>query len=281
MSQLGLTSEQFGKRLNMEFFTNINKGLSESEFQKSYPSENFEVFEKGIVESWIKETYESTGGEIIKGGFNDTPEVHKVLTNMKEQVSLLKGVLLEDASGEIQEVFVLEKSKQTEDDSENEEEDEEIKKAKDNEIEKGVISDTLYYGDKSLMFSKTGADIKVQLVKVKEKETMNLADLKSKMNSILEKLPFAPTEKNSDCEIQSFKWELTYAKDNSNVVSFNDMEQGTVTSEQSELCRQYNDMVWSYRECKKELDSINLLEQNLDDKKSYELSARQMLAFGF
>lgn len=273
MSQLGLTAEHFGKRLNMEFFTNINKALSESEFQKSYPSDKFDVFEKGIVENWIKDTYESTGGEIIKGGFNDLPEVHQVLSNMKEQVSLLKGVLVEDIQGNSKEVFVLEKSKQ--------ENDESIEKAKDSEIEKGAISDTLYYGDKSLIFSKTGSDIKSQLGKVKEKETLNLADLKTKMNSILEKLPFAPTEKNSDCDIQSFKWELTYSKDNSNSVSFNDMEQGTVTSEQSELCRQYNDMVWSYRECKKELDSINLLEQNLDDKKSYELSARQMLAFGF
>ena len=109
-NKLFLSSDDFeNKRLNKSFFTNISKGVSEQSLHAAYPTDKYDHFEKGIVEGFIKSTYESTGGEIIKGGFNDTEDVSKVLDNMKSQVSLLKGIIVEGTDGSVREIFVMPK----------------------------------------------------------------------------------------------------------------------------------------------------------------------------
>lgn len=265
MNKLSLSSEDFvNKRLNKSFFTNINKGISVMEFRTQYPTKQFDTFEKGIVESYIKDVYEITGGEIVKGGFNDTPEIAQIIENAKNQVSLLKGVLIEDEFG-AREIYVLEKGKESK------------------ELNKGRIHDTLHYSDLNIKFTKTGKEIKSKLSDVKKAEDANCLDLRAKMNTILEKIPFDPTEgHNGDCGVKTFPWDMTYDGEKTlGSVSYNDTESGTLSSEQTKLCRGYNDLAYSYRESKRELDAINLLEENLDDNKKFELTAGQMLMFGF
>ena len=76
---------------------------------------------------------------------------------------------------------------------------------------------------------------------------------------------------------------MTYYNDNSqsNVIQFSDTESGTISREECELNRKWNDAVYQYRDIKQEIDAINLLEENLEDTKKYELTARQMINFGF
>lgn len=295
-NKLFLSADDFeNKRLNKSFFTNINKGISEQDFRNQYPPNQYNAFEKGMVESWIKDTYESTGGEIIKGGFNDTEDVSKVLENMKSQVSLLKGIIVEDNSGNVHEVFVMPKQEISSEESttssaiEKGIEELSIEKGKDSDqLEKGKIKDALYYSELKIVFNKNGKEIKEKLSSIKSKEEDKLTDLQSKINIVQDKLVYQPTEKysyeDSDDTYRTFKWEMTYGSEKSadnNVIQFNENESGTLTNEQCKLHREYNDLVYNYRDVKSEIDAIKLLEDNLEDNKKYELTARQMLNFGF
>jgi hypothetical protein len=286
-NKLFLSSDDFeNKRLNKSFFTNINKGISEQQFRNQYPTNKFDAFEKGMVENWIKETYESTGGEIIKGGFNDTEDVSKVLENMKSQVTLLKGVIVENELGEVKEIFVMPKQEVLSEESTT---GSAIEKGKDSDqLEKGKIKDALYYSELKIVFQKTGKEIKEKLVSIKTRETAKLAELQVKLDLLKDKFSYQPTEKysyeDSDDTLKTFKWDMTYesktACDN-NVIQFNETESGTLTNEECKLHREWNDTVYSYRDVKQEIDAISLLEENLEETKKYELTARQMLNFGF
>ena len=294
-NNLFLSADDFeNKRLNKSFFTNINKGISETQFRNSYPSDKFDAFEKGIVEGWIKDTYEMTGGEIIKGGFNDTKEVSEVLENLKNTVSLLKGVTVETSTGSIKEIFVMPKQEVKQEESttgqlEKGIDELSIEKGKEgDQLEKGKIKDTLYYSELKIVFSKTGKDIKEKLATIKAKENSKLIDIEAKLSNLEDKLTHKPTEKysyeDSDDTYKTFKWEMTYISEsasNNNVVKFNDTDSGTLSNDECKLNREWNDLVYSYRDVKGEIDSINLLEENLEDNKKYELTARQMLNFGF
>lgn len=377
-NNLFLSADDFeNKRLNKSFFTNINKGISETQFRNSYPSDKFDAFEKGIVEGWIKDTFEMTGGEIVKGGFNDTEEVSKVLENLKNTVSLLKGVTVETSTGSIKEIFVMPKQEVKQEESTtgqlekgkklpigtitngykkvsegkwqkvsshgltkkehndkanesnkkllglkgkenaneaqlmaeraslqskyaNELDDKEyddthvensgkLKKGKDaDQLEKGKIKDALYYSELKIVFSKTGKEIKEKLATIKAKENSKLIDIEAKLSNLEDKLTHQPTEKYSyedaDDTYKTFKWEMTYVSENAsnnNVVKFNDTDSGTLSNDECKLNREWNDLVYSYRDVKGEIDSINLLEENLEENKKYELTARQMLNFGF
>ena len=140
-----------------------------------------------------------------------------------------------------------------------------------------------------IIFSKTGKEIKEKLSKIKTAETLKLADLKKSLDDTEDLLHHKPTEKpysdvpEEDNAYKTFKWDMTYMQEscNNNVVQFNETQSGTLSAEDCELNRRWNDCVYSYREVKQEIDAINLLEENLEDGKKYELNARQMLNFGF
>lgn len=287
-NKLFLSSDDFeGSRLNKSFFTNINKGVSEEALNAAYPTDKYDHFEKGIIESFIKDTYAATGGEIVKGGFNDTEDVSKVLENMKSQVSLLKGIIVEGQDGEVKEIFVMPKQEVTIV-SETDKAIDTLEKGKDSDqLEKGKIEDALYYGDVKITFSKTGKQIKEKLAAIKNAENLKLEDLKKSLDDMEDTLCYKPTEKpyneKDDIFYKTFKWDMTYPQDscNNNVIQFNETQSGSLTVEDCDLNRKWNDCVYSYRDTKREIDAINLLEENLEDGKKYELNARQMLNFGF
>ena len=226
-----------------------------------------------------------TGGEIVKGSFNDTEEVSKVLENLKNTVSLLKGVTVETSTGSIKEIFVMPKQEVKQEENTTEQ----LEKGKDaDQLEKGKIKDALYYSELKIVFSKTGKEIKEKLATIKAKENSKLIDIEAKLSNLEDKLTHQPTEKYSyedaDDTYKTFKWEMTYVSENAsnnNVVKFNDTDSGTLSNDECKLNREWNDLVYSYRDVKGEIDSINLLEENLEDNKKYELTARQMLNFGF
>jgi hypothetical protein len=274
------------KRLNKSFFTNIVKGISVQEFKENYPNDKFEILEKGLVESWIKEVYETTGGEIVKGSFNDNAEVSEVLEHMKSQVSLLKGVLVDTDAG-IKEIFVMPKQEIEEESTTGLEKGREDELG-DNQLEKGKVRDALFYSEFKINFTKTGKDIKVKLAAIKAIEGAKVASIETALNEIKNEMTYQPTEvyssEDDNYGYKTFKWDMTY-KDSSasgnNVIQFNDTASGTLSQAECDLHRKWNDTVYQYRECKKELDAIELLEENIEDSKKYELSARQMLSFGF
>lgn len=285
-NKLFLSADDFeARRLNKSFFTNINKGLTEEQFGKAYPDTKYDSFEKGVVESWITGVYQATGGEIVKGGFNDTADVHQVLEGMKSQVSLLKGVIVEGADGSVREVFVCPKQEiEKSNDTEEEADGDSLEKAKGNDLEKGKIADALRWGDLPIKFNKTGAEIKEKLAAIKTKEMGKLGVLEATLSSLAEQCVYKPTEKYSyddgDDDMKVFKWDMTY-ENNQNSVQLSPTETGTITNEEARLCAAYNDTVYKLRDVKKELTAIEVLEENLDDSKKYELTAAQMLTFCF
>jgi len=168
-----------------------------------------------------------------------------------------------------------------------------IKKAIDSDdedsdsIEKGVIHDTVNYGNLDLSFAKTGAEIKDKLQGVVQEETAKLNALQIKLNAAEANQVYVPTENgygSEDMTYKTYRWDMTYMPDDchgSKTVKLSDTETGTLTQECCNEHREWNDLVYKFRDCKKELDTVNLLLRNLDDKKSYKLTARQMLDFGF
>ena len=288
-NKLFLSDDDFeNKRLNKSFFTNISKGIEESKFQSAYPTDKYDHFEKGMVENWIRETYEATGGEIVKGSFNDNEDTHKILEGMKLQVSLLKAMTVVDEYGTVKEMFVLPKQ-EVPVVTEVDEAINTLEKGRDSEaLEKGKISDALYYGDLKITFSKTGKEIKEKLLGIKASENVKLTDIKRNLEAVEDLLSYKPTEKGYDCSdddaYRTFKWDMTYIPEtpsSNNVVQFSDTESGTLSKENCELNRRWNDSVYAFREIKKEIDTIELLENNIEDNKKYELTARQMMNFGF
>lgn len=280
-----LEVEDFNNRLNLNFFTNLEKGITEEQLQKAYPSEHYLVFERPSVEKWINNVYASTGGEIRKGGFNDTPEVEDKLMDMKEKIDLMKSIQVQgDGDLGIRTVYVLEKALVSE-------EQDLLQKSKDSEdtLEKGKVDDMVNYSDLKITFKKTGAEIKEKLESLEAIERAKLNEIQVKMEVLANTLEHKPTEKyyNSDTDDMplSYKYEMTYAENkdisSNNVLAVSDDTQACLTSDQCAGYRQWNDLCYNYRDVQRELKTIELLEDNLEDDSVFELSARQMFTLGF
>jgi len=283
-SKVFLEVEDFNSRLNTAFFTNIEKGISEEQLKKAYPSQVYDIFERASVEKWINNVYAATGGEIVKGGFNDTSETEDILQDMREKIDMMKAIRVQgEGDLGIRTVYVLEKALIPE-------EEDLLKKSEDaNELEKGKVDEMVNYSDLKITFKKTGKEIKDRLETIEEIEENKIMDMKVKMEVLADSLEHSPTEKYSndddaDCPL-SYKYEMTYKENNgissNNIVEVGNDVQTSLSAEQCLGYRQWNDLVYKYRDCKRELKTILLLKENLEDETVVELNARQMFTLGF
>lgn len=285
MSKMFLEAKDFNERLNKSIFTNLEKGISTKQLKETYPESQFAILEKSVVEGYILETYKATGGEIIKGGFNDTPSVAKAIANMKEQVSSLSHVSVND-DGHKRDVYVMLKAK----------EDTLQKGGKDGEkLEKGKLADDLYYNNvDNITFEKTGKAIKEKLVTVKALENSKVVEVTEKLSKMQSEFTHQPTEdcykygfaKNVECNYKCFNWNLTYFEEGSSMNGSYENSDGSYTNvvasqEEADFCREWNNLVEKYVDCKSECKAIEVYEDNLEDSKKYKLTAQQMLHFGF
>jgi hypothetical protein len=294
MSKLFLEVEDFKNRLNLNFFTNIERGVSEEQLQKAYPSEVYDIFEKASVEKWINSVYAETGGEIVKGGFNDTSEVEDKLIEMKEKIDLMKAIQVQgEGDLGIRTVYVLERAlipeKQDLLQKGEDVEDALEKEVPDSKIQKGKVDDIVNYSDLRINFKKTGKEIKEKLKTIEEIEEGKISVIKIQMAVLEDSLEYPPTEKytsdDSDDIPLSYKHEMTYKNNNgicdNNIVEVGNEVQTSLNAEQCLGYRQWNDLAYKYRDCKRELKTISFLKNNLEDDSVLELSARQLFALGF
>ena len=281
MENLFLDSNKFSHRLNMSGFTNIEKSYSTQEFNSAFPEGKFVILEKAGIDNFIKNVAEATGGEIIKGGFNDTPEVNSILEKAKSDMQKLERVFINDGPGTERYVFVMEKSKQVD----------ELQKGEDGEILEKSHIDAFEYSDK-IVFKKSGKDIKAQFALAKVSEQAENDKLASEIEEALEKCMMTPTEKPNlwgtkesvVVPYKVFNWNQTYYNTGNSMHDVSESEESCRacnTPEEADANRKYNDLVYKWIESSAELKMIDLYANHLDDKKEYELTARQMLALKF
>jgi hypothetical protein len=281
MENLFLDSNKFSHRLNMSGFTNIEKSYSTQEFNSAFPEDKFVILEKAGIDNFVKNVAEATGGEIIKGGFNDTAEVNSILEKAKSDMQKLDRVFINDGPGMERYVFVMEKSKQVE----------ELQKGEDGEALEKSHMDAFEWSDK-IVFKKSGKDIKAQFALAKVLETSENSKLAEDIEEALEHLTMSPTEKpnlwgNRESVVVPYKvfnWNQTYYNTGNSMHDVSESEESCRacnTPEEAEENRKYNELVDKWINSCAELKMIDLYANHLDDKKEYELTARQMLALKF
>lgn len=283
MSKVSQSMEDFNNRLNLSIFSNIEKSLSSKEIKDIY-GDDCMILEKSVVESFISDVYKGIGGEIKKGGFNDIPEAHEILKKAEEDIKSLVRVTTADNMGIVREVFVM-KAKTGE----------EIQKAKENELEKGHISNAFSYSS-LLKFEKTGLEIK-------EKAKMEKIHCENELKEVSEKIATflstrtgddLPTEKpylyglseKVECPYLIFHYCLTDYWEGRDLNNPYTLQNGklcypSASSEDAANYRSYNQLVDKWIDEKREIVTLDLFINNFEDKKKYELNAEQMIALGF
>lgn len=289
----------------------INEGLN-SRYVYVRKREISENFEKGIVEGDLEKAGEgSKGGKIIghtKSGkaiyasatksFTDSQyssQDHKdaAYAHLDHAKKLKKEG---DEKGHDRHVNKFDSHMS---DSKKKEEKKEIKKAEDNDLEKGVVADAFDYSSK-IQFFKTGKQIKDKITgaidtlnKVRDQIVLDL-------NNLSDSIAFVPTEKPSPWRIEKFKnkiiipyktynWNQTYFSGdgmNSNATAVLGDTSGLSCSpasskEEAGDCNKWNRLVYDYIDNLIEIEMLTVFQNNLDDKKSYELTLNQLLALQF
>lgn len=274
-----MSADKFEGRLNMSIFTNIEKSITVEQFTSRYPSEKFLTFEKANVDEFIRSIYETTGGEIKKGGFNDTKEVEAIFAKAKTDLAKLKPIKVSE-DGEIRTVFVLQKG--TEDT---------LQKGEVNDLEKGKIVEAFEYSDK-ICFKKTGEEIKAKLLFVKEDIESKCEEKVEEIMEAMKSLPNLPTKNPNSygygemvkCPYKVFDWAQTYCDVHGSAMEGENGEEAFArpsTPAEAKMNSVYNSLVYSWLDNAAEVKAIEMYENNLVDKSTYELSARQMIALKF
>lgn len=172
------------------------------------------------------------------------------------------------------------------------------KAAEEVDIEKSEILDMIS-SQESIKISKTGKEIKDQVNNVLlPAMATDLAVKEAEADNELKKCGAAPTKDPEkwwsqdveiDCGYKIYNWNDTYASDNSvgNIMSAlsaedaKDKEINTPENqEQANSRRKYNDIIRNICSIKVDIKACEILN-NLEDKKQFELSPRQILSFKF
>lgn len=102
----------FEGRLNLDGFTNIEKGFTSKEFATKYPSEDFLVFEKSQIENYKQNVLRAVQEDRLqKGGNPFTSEKEDILEKAKQELGQLHKVRINDGPGLVREVYVMEKAR--------------------------------------------------------------------------------------------------------------------------------------------------------------------------
>jgi hypothetical protein len=264
--------KNFNGRLNKDMFTNIEKSMTPTELNLAYPNDKFLQFEESAIHSFIKRTVSDSKSGLTKAMGQDGEDI---LKKAEEELKTLKRVLIADENGE-RHIFVKA-----------------ISLPKNEEIEKGVMTDTLLY-DSKFTFKKTGKEIKEKLVIITAKLNAEVTALALKLDGMSEELPHLPTRKPSDyvfrgyaiddCNYKMFEWNQCnfYDKVEQNGAGMSvESIQPASTQEEATCCRMWNDTVEKYFDTLVEVKSCEVLLENIADKSSYELTPRQIITFDF
>ena len=158
-----------------------------------------------------------------------------------------------------------------------------IKSDIDEMIEKGEISDQLGRGygpgAEAMKFNKKGSEIKTQIPGMISSLETEKNKLAVQLEILQEKIGQEPTQEYNtqlapDCPKQ-YVSDCCYPKYDEQIKAYPE------SSEENQLCSKYNSICYMIRSICEDINTLRVLEKNLEDKKSYTLSISQLIALGF
>mgnify|MGYP001345885227 CR=1 FL=1 len=305
--KLGVSFEEFangGGTLNFGTFTNFEKAISAEEFGFAVKEGVFsEIYDEKSMRSLCNDIT-AKAVDMVKAG-NIEGGVDLIEKARKDLSKLVKKTVV-DKTGKKTTVWVHAGATPKASDEGGgkeppktpkvtgggkEPEDTDIKKAEENDIEKALDS---FSNADNLTFKKTGEEIKEKLILVKEKIETCKSDYENKNIEILAELREQPTLKPDEWDTKDieqetkamrlFEWCKThYSEGNKGSQVFSNEVSVTSASskEEADMCDEYNRNVRKIFGCLRDLKKIGVLERNLEDKKTYDLSVSQAREIGF
>lgn len=151
-------------------------------------------------------------------------------------------------------------------------------------LEKGEISDKLAYGygsgSEALKFTKTGSEIKVILPPTILKLQESKVEIEVKMKALVVICGVDPTEPwncSGICKQELFRYPYSVSERVYDSVSNKYADPTDIQTAAS----QYNELCYAYRNVLEDIASCQVILENLDDKKKYDLSVSQLVALSF
>lgn len=282
-NNVALTVENFEGRLNLSGFTNIEKGYSSEEFNRTFTPDKYRVFEESNVKEFINKINKAVGGEITKGGFNDTDETKAIIEKAKADLGTLRQIRVNDGPGMMKHVYVQEIV-------------DEVSKAEEGDLEKSHVTDAFAYGTNKITFKKKGKEIKEKMAAEKARIERENEDIEKEIDECMENFVTNPTEtphlwgarERVKNPYKIFNWNQTYystPENGMNAVSCAGADgidcQPCGSPEEAECNNKYNSLVYKWIDNCAEICTLELYENNIEDGKSYELTAEQMLSLKF
>lgn len=174
----------------------------------------------------------------------------------------------------------------------------ELDEADENELEKGIVSDAFTY-QSNIKFTKTGKEMKEKIALVIPTLETQAAEVLKALDDAADVLEEQPTEKIDPWRLRQFKhiiispykifnWNQTYyyekdAMNSSATACIGESGHScspASSKEEADICSKWNQLVYKYVDVLYEIELLKMYQNNLEDKKSYELSSEQLVALG-
>lgn len=285
-----VTIQDFGNRLNLSVFTNLQKGISQKEFAEKYLNGKYEIY----TEKQVGEFYKAINDGLQKG----VTDVDGLKFANSELASLQQVKLANGDNGEYITVYARPKQISTDNSLEKSADAQEGKEdidtgAKNGEkegdaLEKGMVTDSFNsYNSNKLSFSKTGKEIKNQIA------TVLLPALTAQKTALAAQLLLVAKncgELEPDQELGSYHYRgFGAVLPKMKVYSYKLCEQpwdNTTNSraemtEEMKACNQYNELVQQIVSTAADIEYCGMLARNLKDDGKFELTPDQVLGLQF
>lgn len=288
MNNNTVTMGEFGGRLNLDCFTNLQKGITQKEFTEQYCNGKFEIFTEKQVGQFYKAVADS-----LQKGVTDVDGLKFANTELAtlQQVKLANG-----DEGDSITVYVRPKQISTEKtlekgagdiDEGQEGKDTDAGKTKD-ELEKGVVTDSFNsYNANKLSFSKTGKEIKTQIANVL---IPALTAQKAALSAQLLLVAKNCGETDPDQPLSSYHYRgfaavlpkmMTYSWACCEQPYDNTTNTRPAMTDEMKACNQYNELVYQIVSTAADIEYCGMLTRNLSDTGKFELTPEQVLGLQF
>lgn len=253
-------------RIDFSSFTNIEKAVTQTQFDVLKASGNYEIYHKEGIARYLNEALKKMDETIEKAGDMSKEDILKSIKNDLTSIEVL-NVLGHD--GKMSKAYVRRKS------------DDEIKKA----------LDSIAYSQNFKM-KKTGKEIKEKLKGIMTRIEAKKEEAKKALEALDEDMTEKPTEKvgswddpDDCCGYKLFMWNKTRFNDGEKSSYYSDNSGVNVTAasteDEAKKCRKWNELVYTVCRCMSDYEKARILSENLEDKKSFELSTKELQELGF
>lgn len=310
--KLSLTTQDFlhdpmaVSKLSLASFGQIEKAMTPDEFNNQYNNgkthkvftpENMAKFIARAAEEINTAESEEAKRNIAKAVGNELETVQRVSLlgdDGTASVRFVKAIVAEEAAAAAEDEEAAET--EAEEAAEGSEEAAEAETTEEqpqgeDKIEKGAVADALDYG-LNVKFNKTGKEIKERLAVIKVNLEGRAANYRQAMKLKLESCEGEPTREMDRYEYgrmkdvitehpKLFTWEqCNHRKENEGGTS-PDGALYASSPAAANCCSEYNQIARDLVDTLVDKAKIEAYERNLDDKKSYEVAAREATALGF